>query len=1338
MMRKGLKITVWIAGSAAALVAMLILGVLVAGNSEAGRGMIERITYGVTRGMVKLTGLGGSFPMRLTLRHLEIKDRQGVWLSADAIALTWSPLALLERRISVDDLDVAQVDMERTPQSEGGAGGPPSIPHIDVQRFSVREVRLGAALAGTAARLSLAGDLELRSLEDARADVVAHRLDGDGEYAANLRFDPRRMDGTLSLHEPASGPLENILQLPGLGALRANLSLAGPREAVRVDLALSAGELAAKVSGSIDLRHGSTDLAYSIDAPAVSPRPDLKWHRLSLQGHWRGAFKDPTGAGQLQVDGLELPANASIATLRATLAGRQGVISVQGTVGGLRIPGPQPGLFQEQPIRLEASMRLMDDSRPLTVKATHPLLSLKAQAATAGKKQTLALEVQVPNVAPFAAMARQQLRGSADIKSQLDFGQSGMGVTLQAVAGPWEGAAWTVLLGPRATLELSGSVSEKTFSLRSAALSGRSFAFSASGTAGRPQPPAPGAAAKPPKSTLEAYVRDIQARWNVRLSDLTLLAPELAGSLLGEGTLGGSAGSFKVDASLKSRLSIRGSPSGPLFALVHAQGIPSAPDANLALVGTVDGSALTLTAALERSGRTALHATIRRGEWKSIHAQGDISLVSGIDDARGHLRVEIGQLSDFDRLLGTQLEGSLTGTAEFTPRAGRSHASFQLDGKDLVAGPLSGTVHMAGEGDTSSVAARLHLQSPSLRGYPAELTASAIMDLDTREVRAEKASMDYRGLKVELATPATLSYAQGLRIDQLKLVAQDAVLELDGRILPTLDAHLSLEHVGPKLLDVLYPDMVAQAKIEGHADLEGSLAAPTGRIRLAASGIRFAGEQALGLPALELKAGADLSGNSAALDVHLNAGGASVFTMTGNAPLNPEGAYDLKLNGKLDLAVANPLFEARGMQVGGNAAVDASVAGKLEAPQITGSVTLTAGNFRDYVHGTNLTNISAEVDGNQGALQIKTFTATAASGSLRASGTIGALQPRIPVNIKLTASKAQLLSSSIVTANVNADLGVTGTALERLDVAGSIHVNRAVIGIPDSLPPDVAVLDVRRRGQHVRAVPAKPLVIGLDVRLDAPREVLVQGRGLDAELGGQLLIRGTTDAPDVSGEGFDLVRGTFSLAGTTLTFDPSSHVSFDGAGLKKSIDPTLDFTATSTVQATTQVRLRISGYADAPKFEFSSPTTPGLGPDEIMALLLFGQPAAQLTALQAAELGAALASLTGVGGSGASPLTKIQKSLGLDRLSVGSNTVATATGGTENSGAAIQAGRYITRRVYVEGRQTTTGNSQVQVDVDMTKHLKLTTRLGNGAAIQGTTPDNDPGSSIGLSYQIEY
>ena len=109
-------------------------------------------------------------------------------------------------------------------------------------------------------------------------------------------------------------------------------------------------------------------------------------------------------------------------------------------------------------------------------------------------------------------------------------------------------------------------------------------------------------------------------------------------------------------------------------------------------------------------------------------------------------------------------------------------------------------------------------------------------------------------------------------------------------------------------------------------------------------------------------------------------------------------------------------------------------------------------------------------------------------------------------------------------------------------------------------------------------------------------------------------------------------------------------MSFNGAGLKHKIDPTLDFTAQTTAADATAT-LHITGFADAPQFDLSS--TPPLPQDEILARLLFGESASQLTVLQVAQIGAALATLSGVGGGGPNPLAKVQKALGLDRLSVG-------------------------------------------------------------------------------------
>jgi len=474
-------------------------------------------------------------------------------------------------------------------------------------------------------------------------------------------------------------------------------------------------------------------------------------------------------------------------------------------------------------------------------------------------------------------------------------------------------------------------------------------------------------------------------------------------------------------------------------------------------------------------------------------------------------------------------------------------------------------------------------------------------------------------------------------------------------------------------------------------------------------------------------------GKVAQLDAHLNAGRASQLTLAGTTPLDTLGAFDLKLNGKLEAGFANPWLEARGERLAGDVTVNATVRGAVRSPEVGGTIDLANGDLRDYVQGAHLSNISAHLTGNQGTLRIEALTARAGPGELALTGQVGVLQPKLPLTLRLTAKKAQPVASEILTANLDADLKVEGALRERINVSGTMNVNRAVIGIPNALPSEVAVLDVRHPGQAPPPPPERKLVIGLDLKLHAPREILVQGRGLNAELGGDLHIGGTTASPAVSG-GFEMIRGTFALASTKLNFT-SGRVSFTGAGLKGKIDPTLDFTAQTTVTDATAT-LHVTGLADSPQFELSS--SPSLPQDEILARLLFGESASQLTALQVAQIGAALAKLSGVGGSGPDPLAKVQQALGLDRLSVGSGS-STGAPGTQSSGTSVEAGRYVSNRVFVGAKQSTTGFSQVEVDVDLSKHVKLQTRLGNGTATtQGTTPENDPGSSIGVVYQFQY
>ena len=238
------------------------------------------------------------------------------------------------------------------------------------------------------------------------------------------------------------------------------------------------------------------------------------------------------------------------------------------------------------------------------------------------------------------------------------------------------------------------------------------------------------------------------------------------------------------------------------------------------------------------------------------------------------------------------------------------------------------------------------------------------------------------------------------------------------------------------------------------------------------------------------------------------------------------------------------------------------------------------------------------------------------------------------------------------------------------------------------LSPDVVVLDVRRPGRAVPPPPRSYLPdIALSVAVDASSAVFVRGRGLDAELAGELHVAGPVAEPVVSG-GFDLRNGTFNLGGAPLRFT-SGRLGFNASNIRKAFDPTLDFVAT-TVSTGVTASVTIGGYADAPTIALTS--TPELPPDEILARIVFGQSVTQLSALQIGQIGAALAAISGVGGAGLNPLATVQKTLGLDRLSISSSS--NGASGAPSTAASVEAGRYLSSRVFVGARQNISSSTQ--------------------------------------------
>jgi translocation and assembly module TamB len=1319
-MRRAPKIAAWIAGGVLLLIAVVVVGVFIVGNTQSGRAMVIRLTPRITQGHVQLAGIHGSFPAALDLDRLELHDADGVWLYADHISLRWSPAALLVRHVKVDTLHISRLHVERAPLPEKPEkpSSSSSIPHSDLANLSIDTLELGEKLAGQPTALTVRASAHLNSLEDATAHVTARRTGGNGDYQLHLQFDPVRIEASLQLQEPANGPLENLLKIPDLGALWLSAKVSGPRTAEKIDITMNAGPLRGRAQGAVNLVASSADLDYLLTAPEMTPAPGLTWQRVDLQGRFHGPFKTPQAVGHLLVKELQVPGGTQLSALDANLTANAGWMSLRATIDGLVIPGPQPKLLQNAPLSVAATVRLNDDKRPVELTANHKLFALNATAVTAGE-QSARLNLRLPDLAPLAAVAGQKLRGGADLRAHITRDNSTIHLIAEANGNIDGGkAAWAGLLrGGTTRVQLDTLVTDEAITLDRLQLNGHAISLSARGTAGRTD------------------AQKINARLDLKLPDLSRVSPTLVGTAELSTKLKGLATALSSDTELTSKLSIRGSPNGTISASLHAEDLPKTPHGTIAAHGDLDGAPLQLNVSLEYGSGDIYHVILQHVDWKSAHAQGDITSSAAIARAKGNARFRMDQLSDLNRLLGSTLQGSVSGSLALVPVSGKSRAQLQFEAKDVNAGGMTTNAQLHAAGTLDALDIQLAAQSPAVGGAPASVDSNARLNMTAHELQLAKLDAQYHGQDIHLVSPAKISFGDGLAVQDLKIGAQEALLAVDGRVSPALDLHASLKQLKPELINAFVPDLLASGTIQADLQVQGRPNAPTGQVSFDATGIRAKNAAAQGLPATDLHANAQLMGNTAKIDANLTAGSASHVTLTGRAPLAADGVLDAKLAGNLDTALLNPLLEAKGRHVTGAIAVDTHVTGAAANPEIDGTVRLTKGSFRDYTQGISLTDITGDLSGSHGQLKIEKLTARAAPGNLSVEGTVGVLQPKIPVSLKLTAKNAQPIASNILTANLDANLEVTGTARERLDVGGTVRLNRADVGIPSGLPPNVAVLNVEEPGKAPPAPSGKPLVIGLNITMDAPRQILVKGRGLDAEMGGQLRIQGTTDEPQVTG-GFDLLRGFFTLANSKLTFS-NGNVTFSGAGLKNRIVPTLDFTAASHVAEITAT-VHITGLADAPKIELSS--TPELPQDEILARLLFGESASQLTAMQLLQTGAALASLGGGGGdSGFNPVAKTQKALGLDRLSVGGGGSSGGAQGTQSTGPTVEAGKYVSSRVFVGVKQSTTGASQIAVDVDLTKNVKLLAKLGNGqTTAQGTTPENDPGSSLGVAYQFEY
>lgn len=522
-------------------------------------------------------------------------------------------------------------------------------------------------------------------------------------------------------------------------------------------------------------------------------------------------------------------------------------------------------------------------------------------------------------------------------------------------------------------------------------------------------------------------------------------------------------------------------------------------------------------------------------------------------------------------------------------------------------------------------------------------------------------------------------------------------------------------------LDAVAPDQNLAGTVAGTARVAGTLASPEARFDLNASGLSAAPLRDFGVSPLEARAAGSFARETVTLSsLTLDSTQGVSLNASGTIPLSG-GGLSVSASGSAPLALANAMLIERGTQLSGLVEFNGSVSGSLSDPVIRATVSTAGAQAIDPETNVRLNDIavSASLDGNTVTLS-SASAALSGGGTISASGTI-ATTDGFPADIRIALNSARYADGDMVVATVSGNLSVTGPLTRDPLIAGNIDVERAELSVPENLAGGAAAIDVKHRNppaavaatlKRARAndgtptPTSRPSVARLNVTVNAPNRIFVRGRGLDAELGGQVTLTGPVTAIQPVG-GFQLIRGRLSILGQRITFDEGTVT------LVGDLDPYLNFIARSQ-GSDIIVFITVTGRISEIAVSFSS--QPELPEDEVLARLIFNRGLNELSPIQIAQLAAAAAELAGGGGN--SLLGNLRQATGLDDIDV-------VTDSEGNAG--VRAGRYIQDNIYLGVEAGTGGNTRGTINLDITEDLKARGAVGS-----------DGESSLGVFFEKDY
>ncbi|MDU0311782.1 translocation/assembly module TamB domain-containing protein [Rhizobium sp. 10PS4] len=544
-------------------------------------------------------------------------------------------------------------------------------------------------------------------------------------------------------------------------------------------------------------------------------------------------------------------------------------------------------------------------------------------------------------------------------------------------------------------------------------------------------------------------------------------------------------------------------------------------------------------------------------------------------------------------------------------------------------------------------------------------------------------------------------------------------LSIAGTTIRSIDVTANAANVPAAIANGFVPGIGADGTISATAKATGALSSPVVDFKVDWRNAATSQTKGAGLSPLSIGASGKLAGNRLTVDTSLAGDAGMSLKGGGSVVISGNRAIDMRFNGNVPFAVLGAPLAQQGFVADGVANVNLEIGGTAAAPVINGTVSTNGAKLVDVRRNLAVNNLTATVtfNGNQAVIS-RLSGSLGGGGTISVSGTIG-IQPAggFPADISIKLDKAVYVDGTLVVSTVNGTLGLRGP-ITNATLSGKLRLDKTSITVPEKLPTSLREIDIRHKNAP-RAVLAqlrddgerkpgeKSSVITLDLEIDAPSHIFVRGRGIDAELGGLVTIRGTAAAPIVTG-GFTMRRGRLTILNRRLDFSDKSRITFVG-----DLTPALDMEATSS-SGTTTLTVDVAGLATDPAITFSS--SPELPQDEVLAQLIFGQSMSKLSPVQIAQLADAVSQLAG--NRSTSLFEGLRNQLGVDDFDVS----------TDSKGqTSVSVGRYLNDRTYFELQQGGSAGAKAVINLD----------VGRGVKLRGGAGGNGEGEA-GIVYEREY